>query len=182
MILFFSFLWVVKLSSRQINKRGRDGRRQTKKQTDIQRKQTEITKNHTRKIQHFLAQGKNHLLMATTTESEFKGLRKWNPQTIGLTSTMGIFAPRGANKSFFIRDLIHKNQHRFPSIVVICPTENSPLLSQHLSPHHRLPRAQPGYTGCNWPAVRATNTMRLRKQLTSVDEDERGCLGADHHG
>ena len=56
-------------------------------------------------------------------ECELKGLNKWNPVKIGLTNTLGIFAPRGSGKSFCIRDLLYKNQHRFKAVVIICPTE-----------------------------------------------------------
>lgn len=37
--------------------------------------------------------------------------------------TLAIFAPRGGGKSYCIRDLLYKNQHKFPSVIVICPSE-----------------------------------------------------------
>lgn len=53
----------------------------------------------------------------------FDGLLKWEPVRIGLTNTLGIFAPRGSGKSFCIRSLLYENRYRFKAVVVICPTE-----------------------------------------------------------
>lgn len=55
--------------------------------------------------------------------SESEGLSPWECDKFKLHATLVIFASRGSGKSWFIRDLLYKNRHRYPAVVVICPSE-----------------------------------------------------------
>src|SRR5438309_1444349 len=50
-------------------------------------------------------------------------LKKWDASSIKPFTTMAIFAPRSGGKSFLVRDILYKNQGKWPAIVVICPSE-----------------------------------------------------------
>jgi hypothetical protein len=61
--------------------------------------------------------------MSDEKDEKLSGLNKWDSSSLKLWTTLAIFASRGGGKSFCVRDLLYKNRHKFPAIIVICPTE-----------------------------------------------------------
>ncbi len=61
--------------------------------------------------------------MTTTAKRSSDTENVWDMTSIRENDQVGIFAPRGSGRVFFISDLIVSNRERFPNIVLVSPVE-----------------------------------------------------------